>query len=128
MATFGACAAPPVQAHHSALAVRGASHSDEPRLQGELGGVVHWHRDLATARKYRRQPGMAGEAGRAEPQDRRNDLCLYMNDDLYIFKKGERYGGEAKGYVAGSDMLDRVWPTWPKFQPSLPRGLEDESE
>ena len=40
MPTFGACAAPPVQAHHSALAARGASHSDEPRLQGELGGYA----------------------------------------------------------------------------------------
>jgi hypothetical protein len=55
-------------------------------------------------------------------QERRNDSCLYMNDDLYIFKEGERHGGEAEGYVAGSDTLARVRPTWPKFRPSLPRG------
>jgi hypothetical protein len=46
-----------------------------------------------------------------------------MNDDLYIFKEGERHGGDAEGYVAGSDRRARVRPTWPKFRPSLPRGL-----
>jgi hypothetical protein len=47
----------------------------------------------------------------------------YMSNHSYILKEGEHRGGEAERYFAWSDTLARVRPTWPKFRPSLPRGL-----